>query len=79
MKGGPSEPMPESWRRGTRSRGPSSRNRRKASHHVAHVLEFAEFVERSLSDLSEHARHLRRHAARLRYRIKAERRDDQLD
>jgi hypothetical protein len=76
MKGGPSEPMPESWRRGSRSRGPSSRNRRKAGHHVAHVLEYAEFVERTLGDLSEHARHLRRHAARLRCRIKAERRDD---
>jgi len=43
---------------------------------MTHVLEYAEFVERTLGDLSEHARHLRRHAARLRCRIKAERRDD---
>ena len=76
MKGGPSEAMPQSWRHGSRSRRPSPRNRRKASHHMTHVLEYAEFVERTLGDLSEHARHLRRHAARLRCRIKAERRDD---
>lgn len=76
MKGGPSDPMPESWRRGTRGRGPSSRNRRKASHHAAHGVEYAEFVERSLTDLAEHARHLRRHARRLRVRLAAERAHD---
>jgi hypothetical protein len=76
MKGGPSDPMPESWRRGSRGRGPSSRNRKKAGHHVAHVLEYAETIERALADLLERARHLRRHAARLRCRMKAERRND---
>ncbi len=82
LRDGPSDPVPDGWRQGTRTVGPSSRNRAKISNHVFSLLKWAEYmrslsrdgdeVERNLDEIRRALRMIRRHQRRGSVRIKVE-------